>query len=196
MFIDLGAADGNTFQHFLKNGYGNVSACPSGGQWEAILIEANPIFSRSLMQLQQIYSGAVRSLIGAAYMCEGTTSFYLDTVDVEQNYWGSSMSPNARDVQRSGKKQITVPLTNIARLIVESTIPEDYVLVKMDIEGSEHDIVPCLVQSSAAKLIDALYVEKHPQEWSTSDGDRGTLQSALSILQQSGTTVPEYDSPS
>ena len=40
MFIDLGAADGNTFDSFLSNGYGPVKNCPHGGDWQAILVEA------------------------------------------------------------------------------------------------------------------------------------------------------------
>lgn len=197
IFIDLGAADGNTFQHFLKNGYGEVGNCPSGGEYEAILVEANPIFDEELLELEQKFSGRVRSLnSSAAYMCEGSTSFYLDTVDVKQHYWGSSMSPNTNDVKRSGKKHVQIPLVNVARLIVESALPDDYVLVKMDIEGSEHDIVPCLAQSQAAHLIDAIYVEKHPVEWSIGGAKQGALQKALSMMQGHGVVVPEYDSPS
>lgn len=195
IFIDLGAADGNTFEYFLKNGYGEVHNCPSGGEYEAILVEANPRFEKPLLNLQANSSGRVRSLVSsAAYMCEGFTSFYLDTVDVEQNFWGSSMSPNANDVKRSGgKKHVRVPLVNVARLIMESALPEDYVLLKVDIEGSEHDIIPCLTQSRAAFLIDALYVEKHPVEWSLAGSPQGALQSALAILQERGIDVPEYN---
>lgn len=39
VFIDLGAADGNTFDSFLANGYGPVKNCPHR-QWQAILVEA------------------------------------------------------------------------------------------------------------------------------------------------------------
>jgi len=197
IFIDLGAADGNTFKFFLKNGYGEVANCPSGGKYEAILVEANPMFDLELTKLEHNFSGKVRSLVSsAAYMCEGFTSFYLDTVDVKQNYWGSSMSPNTNDVKRSGKRRVRVPLVNVARLIMESALPEDYVLVKVDIEGSEHDIVPCLAQSRAAFLIDAIYVEKHPVEWSLSGAPQGALQEALATLQDRGVVAPEYNTPS
>ena len=40
VFIDLGAADGNTFDSFLANGYGPVKNCPRHGEWQAILVEA------------------------------------------------------------------------------------------------------------------------------------------------------------
>jgi len=196
IFIDLGAANGNTFDHFLNDGYGPVKNCPSGGAYEAILVEANPIFSSALKDAESKHPGSVRSLASsAAYMCEGSASFYLDTVDVEKNFWGSSMSPNARDVQRSGQKPVTVPLVNVVRLIMESTLPEDYVLIKMDIEGSEHDIMPCLAKSEAAKLIDAVYVEKHPVQWSLAGATQNALAGSLLSLQAAGVYAPEYDSP-
>jgi FkbM family methyltransferase len=196
IFIDLGAADGNTFNRFLSNGFGDVSKCPSHGSYEAILVEANPVFNKPLQSLEKNFSGKVRSVIStAAYMCEGKTSFFLDTVDVDQHFWGSSMSPNARDVQRSGKRKVTVPLVNLNRLLWETAIKEDYVLVKMDVEGSEHDILPCLANSRSAELVDALYVEQHPVAWSRAGAQEGSLQRALTIFQERGVSTPAYDSP-
>lgn len=201
VFLDLGAADGNTFQSFLHGGYGPVENCPSGGSYEALLVEANPFFNKPLRKLmgsrpRKNSTGHVRTLLStAAYMCEGTANFYLDTVDVQEDFWGSSMSPNTRDVMRSGKTKVSVPTLNVARLIMEHTLPEDFVTVKMDIEGSEWDILPCLAKSPAAKLIDALYVEKHPREWSLLGVDDSTYENAMFVLQQNGVYAPAYDSP-
>jgi len=201
IFIDLGAANGNTFDRFLNDGYGAVKNCPSGGAYYAFLVEANPLFNSALGNLQSNYSvlesNSVISLAStAAYMCDGSTEFYLDTVDEKENYWGSSLSPKARDVIRSGQKPVTVPLKNILRLIVETALPEDYVMLKMDIEGSEHDIVPCLAQSPAANLVDALYVEQHPVDWSLAGAAPGALQESLAKLRERGMVIPEYDTPS
>merc|ERR1719197_2168985 len=98
-------------------------------------------------------------------MCEATTSFYLDTKNTQQNFWGSSMSQSHRDVQ-SGKTKVTVPTANLIRMVYENTIPGDWVMVKMDIEGAEWDVVPCLAKSGVGSLIDRLYLEEHPQSWS------------------------------
>lgn len=201
IFIDLGAADGNTYQRFLQGDYGAVKSCPSGGSYEALLVEANPFFDIPLRKLagERVAShstGRVRTFTStAAYMCEGSTDFYLDTVDVKEDFWGSSLSPNTRDVLRSGKKRVTVSTVNVAQLIVENTLPEDFVIVKMDIEGAEWDILPCLANSSAAKLIDALYVEKHPKQWSLLGVEDATYEAALFKLRQKGVFAPPYDSP-
>jgi len=161
IFIDLGAADGNTFHKFMSNGFGPVQNCPSG-DFEAFLVEANPRFNQPLQTLQSQYPNKVHSLSStAAFMCEAQTSFYLDTTNHANNYWGSSLNSDHPDVQKSGQQKVTVPTMNLMRLLHEHTIPGDWVMVKMDIEGSEWDVLPCLANSPDARLIDRLYLEDH-----------------------------------
>jgi len=191
IFLDLGAADGNTFRDFLDGRYGIVANCPSGGKYEATLVEANPRFNNALQQEMTKHPGAVHSKFAtAAYMCEATTTFYLDTKSVKENYWGSSMSANHVDTKRSGHVQVTVPTVNILKMLHETTIPGDYVILKMDIEGAEWDVLPCLANSPVASLIDRLLVEVHPIQW----GNAGTTQlqfdTALKQLRAKGVDIP------
>jgi len=195
LFIDLGAADGNTFQSFLHNGYGPVASCPSG-EWHAILVEANPRFNAPLANQQQYYYPRVQALgAHAAYDCEGTTSFYLDTVTHQHNYWGSSMSPNSPDVKASGQQLVTVPTLNVNRLLFENTIPGDYAIVKMDIEGAEWDVIPCMAQSPSAKLMDALYVEVHDASLGLTGTTPQGLEVAKASLRSQGVNIPDYNTP-
>merc|ERR1719162_2076962 len=164
IFIDLGAADGNTLKDFVGGKYGPVANCPNG-EWEATLVEANPRFDGPLKNMEVVYPGKVKADAStAAYMCEAKTTFYLDTTSVEHNYWGSSMSSNHGDTQ-GGQTPVTVPTINVLKLLYETTIPSDYVILKMDIEGAEWDVLPCLSQSPVAKLVDRLLVETHPVSW-------------------------------
>jgi hypothetical protein len=193
IFIDLGAADGNTFNSFINNGYGPVAQCPGGGQWEAYLVEANPRFSQPLGQLQTRYPGQVHSLSStAAYMCEAQTSFFLDTTNVGHNYWGSSMSSDHPDVVKSGKEKVTVPTENIVRMLYENTIPGDWVMLKMDIEGSEWDVMPCIAEAPAASLIDRFYIEQHDPSWGMAGTTPAAMNAALATLRQRGVDIPKY----
>lgn len=195
IFIDLGAANGNTFQDFMNGKYGPVQNCPSGGQWEATLVEANPRFDVPLKNLQVNYPGKVHSENShAAYMCEAQTTFYLDTVNTNNNYWGSSMSANHDDTKKSGLQAVTVPTVNILKLLHETTTPEDYVILKMDIEGAEWDVLPCLTQSGSAGLIDRLFVEVHPQSWGNAGTTQPQLDQALAGLRAKGVDIPAYHS--
>jgi len=192
IWIDLGAADGNSFQAFVSDQYGPVANCPSG-QWEAFLVEANPRFQQQLQQQEARFPGAVHSYSStAAYDCEGTTTFYLDTTSHSYNYWGSSMSSKAGDVQRSGYQHVNVQLMNLNRLLHEHTIPNDWVMVKMDIEGAEWDVLPCLAQSPSASMIDRLYMEVHGADLSLTGTTPAQFEAAKAALKQKGVDIPQY----
>jgi len=195
IFIDLGAADGNTFRAFMDGTYGPLSNCPSGGKWEATLVEANPRFDAPLKKTEGTYPGKVQAKSShAAYMCEAQTTFYLDTQSHANNYWGSSMSENHVDTKRSGLTKVTVPTVNIIKLLTETTIPGDYVILKMDIEGAEWDILPCLAQAQAASLVDRLLVEVHPKEWGNAGTTQGDMDVAMATLRSKGVEIPAYNS--
>eukprot|EP00405_Crypthecodinium_cohnii_P017383 CAMPEP_0206450874 /NCGR_PEP_ID=MMETSP0324_2-20121206/18996_1 /ASSEMBLY_ACC=CAM_ASM_000836 /TAXON_ID=2866 /ORGANISM="Crypthecodinium cohnii, Strain Seligo" /LENGTH=269 /DNA_ID=CAMNT_0053920629 /DNA_START=49 /DNA_END=858 /DNA_ORIENTATION=+ len=192
IFIDLGAADGNSFNAFLSNKYGPVANCPSG-KWEAFLVEANPRFNSPLEQVSARFPGDVHLMsTTAAYDCEGKTSFYLDTTNTQHNFWGSSLSTEHPDVQKSGMEHVDVTLMNLNRLLKENTIPGDWVMVKMDIEGAEWDILPCLAEADSASLIDRLYVEVHPQKLSMRGTTDAALKEAEDKLKQRGVDIPPY----
>jgi len=195
IFIDLGAANNNTLEAFLNNGYGSVADCPSGGQWEAVLVEANPRFKQSLEQTVAIHSGLVTAYVpNAAYMCEAQTSFYLDTTSHRYQYWGSSMSAKAPDVVRSGKQHVTMDTVNLNRLLYERTTPADYVIVKMDIEGAEYDILPCMMNSPQTALMDIIFLEYHQMWLGLVGNSLDTVKAALKTLVSRGVKMPAYAS--
>lgn len=194
IFIDLGAADGNTFNSFISGAYGPVDKCPSV-QWEAFLVEANPRFDKPLDMVAQQYKGVTVLSSTAAYMCEAKTAFFLDTKDVKTNYWGSSLSSNHPDVKKSGLQKVEVPMMNLNRVLYEHTIPGDWVMVKMDIEGAEFDVVPCLAQSPVASLIDRLYLEQHDPSWGMEGTTITGMEEAKAGLKTRGVDIPPYFSP-
>lgn len=192
IFIDLGAANGNTLQEWMMNKFGPVQGCPNGGDWEAFLVEANPRFTPQLQALDTA-DARVHSLPAtAAYDCEATTSFYLDTQSHAQNYWGSSMSASHPDAQASGHQKVTVPTVNLNRLIYENTIVGDYVLVKMDIEGAEWDVVPCLARSVATERLHRLLVEVHDRSWQLGVTTQAEMDASFAALRAKGVDIPTY----
>eukprot|EP00933_Yihiella_yeosuensis_P061106 TRINITY_DN63939_c0_g1_i1.p1 TRINITY_DN63939_c0_g1~~TRINITY_DN63939_c0_g1_i1.p1 ORF type:complete len:252 (-),score=65.47 TRINITY_DN63939_c0_g1_i1:215-970(-) len=193
IFIDLGAADGNTFDEFVADGYGKVSGCPNG-KWEALLVEANPQFTPKLKALEKNIPGVHSYAETAAYSCAGQTSFFIDT-DKTHNHWGSSMSSSADDVVKSGKQKVTVPTVNVAQLIAENVLPGDWVMLKVDIESAEYSVIPCLAQSSHANLVDRLYLEEHTWFKSVTAADKASMADAKTKLKALGVDIPVYYSP-
>mmetsp|Transcript_72373 Transcript_72373/g.132466 ORF Transcript_72373/g.132466 Transcript_72373/m.132466 type:complete len:272 (+) Transcript_72373:50-865(+) len=184
IFVDLGAADGNSFQHFLNNGYGPVANCPSG-QWEALLVEANPQFTPALNTLSTQYAGSVHSLGStAAYSCQGQTSFSIDP-DVKHNHWGSSMK------RSFGTKTVIVPTVNVMQLLTENVIQGDWVILKVDIEGAEYDLLPCLAHFQKLSLLDAAYIEEHKYLQKNSVYTPQQYDWAKATLKHQGIQVPD-----
>jgi FkbM family methyltransferase len=191
IFIDLGAANANSFQQFLAGHYGPVANCPSGGQWEAYLVEANPQFNADLQAAQQQYPGPVPGTVypfssTAAYSCVGQTSFSIDP-DVAHNRWGSSMKRSF-----DGSTTVTVPTLNVMELIAKHTIQADWVMLKVDIEGAEFDLIPCLSQSNSAHFIDRMYLEEHT--WLNTDSvyTKEQYAAAKQHLITVGVDIPAY----
>jgi len=187
VFIDLGAADGNSFSQFLANAYGPVANCPSG-QWEALLVEANPQFTPKLTAVAAQYPGQVHNFAAtAAYCCAGQTSFSIDP-DAANNHWGSSMKKSF------GSTQVTVPTVNVMQLISENVSPADWVILKVDIEGAEYDVIPTLAQFSKANLVDIIFLEEHG--WLAGNSVYTPQQYAASkvALKNAGIAIPDYHS--
>lgn len=184
VFIDLGAANGNSFQQFLANGYGPIANCPSG-QWEALLVEANPQFTPALNTVAGSYPGQVHAFGStAAYTCQGQTSFSIDP-DVAHNHWGSSMKTN------HGSTQVTVPTVNVIQMIAENVIHGDWVILKVDIEGAEYDLMPCLSQFAQKNLLDIIFLEEHDWLKANSAYTAPQYDAAKLALKNAGINIPD-----
>lgn len=193
VFFDIGAGDGSTFQDFL-NEYDPVANCPSG-KWEAYLLEANPQFDKPLETLAAQYSGQIHvSSSTAAYSCVGQTSFYINA-DPSYNQLGSMMSVYKTGGQKV--KKVKVPTVNLAQLIAENVSPEDWVMLKVDIEGAEYDVVPCLAKSDNAKLVDRIHLEEQYLEGHTwfkagSKMGQAELNAAKQTLKTEGVDIRSH----
>jgi len=102
------------------------------------------------------------------------------------------MSSDHPDVVKSGKEKVTVPTANIVRMLYENTIPSDWVMLKMDIEGSEWDVMPCIADAPAASLIDRFYIEQHDPSWGMAGTTPAAMNAAYAKLKQRGVDIPKY----
>ena len=89
----------------------------------------------------------------------------------------------------SGRAHGRVVSLNVLRLLHESVRRSDFVVVKMDIEATEYDVVPCLANSEQASLVDVLLLERHPKM--TTRKAVEALARATAALRVKGTLVDE-----
>ncbi|XWW92858.1 hypothetical protein V2A60_000785 [Cordyceps javanica] len=202
VFVDLGANGADSLETFLQTSEAKFKYDFPAPPWsthkeaEIFLFEANPVFNVALVNARQKY-GAVGMAITiypstVVDTSDGMRTFYLDKVNTEMSYWGSSTYKNHPDAIASGGQGTELSAINFARWLLMETLPQDYVVVKMDIEGAEYDILPHLVEMQAWTVIDVLLVEWHNQL--PSEEAREAAKNAIATLEAKGVSCPHYDS--
>ena len=168
----MGANRGDSIENFIginKQGDGgNIrNKIPSeriNQKWSIYGIEGNSKFDKNLLDIKEKYSSdqyniiIYNSTIVTTY--DGKIKFYLDKNDRFGNNVGSSIKENHPDVILSKKVYEEKPCVDFARLLREYN-ENDFIIVKMDIEGAEFDLLLHLIAQNVLKLIDVFAVEYH-----------------------------------
>ena len=179
VFLDLGTNNGDSTKFFVdkaKNAMLNAKSSESNKilqgygalenkKWEIYAIEANPYFNKILADVKvhceklghefHLYTET------AAWTKNEKLIFYLDTVNVNRGFWGSSLNKHHPDVVSSGYNNVTVNAVDISE-ILKKYRSDDEIIMKMDIEGAEYRILLHLIKDGTLNLIDMIAVEYHP----------------------------------
>ncbi len=107
VFIDLGANKGDSIYNFVglsttaQGGNLNSNIFPGWfrkAEWIIYAIEANPFFDSKLAEMKQkveeMHHKVHLHKKTAAWIKDGTIDFYLDTVNPQVDFWGSSLNKN------------------------------------------------------------------------------------------------------
>ncbi|ATY63111.1 family methyltransferase [Cordyceps militaris] len=202
IFVDLGANSADSLETFLETPAAKFKYDFPSPPWathdeaEIFLFEANPVFNDALVHARQKYAALGKPITiypsTVVDTTDGLRTFYLDEVNADHAYWGSSTYKNHPDAVASGGRGTDLSAVNIARWLLMNTLPHDFVVVKMDIEGAEYDIVPHLVSMRAWTVLDVLLVEWH--DHLPTDEARQAAKNAIEKLQAQGVSCPHYDS--
>jgi FkbM family methyltransferase len=129
------------------------------------MFEANPYFNEKLTDLESKLKSKNYSVKlykeTAAWIKNGNLTFYLDKVNVDEDFWGSSIFENHTDVVESNKKSIQVPCVDIGSLLANYD-SNDFIVMKIDIEGAEFELLGNLIARNLLDLIDVISTEFHP----------------------------------
>jgi FkbM family methyltransferase len=184
VFFDLGANKGDSLMNFM-----NLTGSAQGGQlsyttlypntqlhdWTLYGFEANSYFNEQLDELK-LEASSIDQTINiyqetAAWIYDGKIDFFLDTINDKHDFWGSSLNKDHPDAIQSQKNldegktkkksRVTVDSVSIARLLGQYT-EDDTIVVKMDVEGSEYELLLDWIKNDVLKLVDHLACEFHP----------------------------------
>jgi FkbM family methyltransferase len=120
------------------------------------LMTSDVINSRIALASSPPAQGQDRFVLVPAAAGGSVGTLHLGHVDAQQMIRGGALD-NA-----NGGKQYDVPIADVASMLTENFKQDDYIVVKMDIEGGEFDFLPKLMEKGGANLIDLLVLECHP----------------------------------
>lgn len=63
-------------------------------------------------------------------------------------------------------EEVEVPRIDLSEWIIKNLNQDDFVILKMDIEGAEYDVLEKIVSTDAIKYIDRIYIEWHSHMFS------------------------------
>lgn len=207
-FFDLGVQTGQST--FLVLGQDPKEACQLDPQWEHCLVEANkslkilkavqvaaakhthrdlftkskiilvepsPAYSTLIHSIENKYSHRVQSYAAAI------TGFNESTVNYPFSVKNETIDPNiVKQAEDEGLPVVDVKSLNLMRLLTRNVRPKDFVIVKMDVEGAEYEILPCLVASPSINLIDVLLIQRH--DWMPIAKTEGYVDQLNTALQK------------
>jgi FkbM family methyltransferase len=174
IFIDLGANKGDSVYNFIgvekrANGgdlyYKKTLNIKDDIEWTIYAFEPNKFFNKQLDEMKLKSEELGHSLFlfkeTAASTFDGKCDFYIDTHNSNKNFVGSSLNKNHKDVILSNATATIINCVDFGKFLKENFRMDDLVIVKMDIEGTEYDILIDLIKKEALKLVDHIAVEFH-----------------------------------
>lgn len=149
IFIDCGANIGQSIDNFIKH-------WPDWQEYTILSFEANPNLAPEFKRFESIEN--IRFESSAVWTYDGTLDFYLSLRDNV----GSSIIKN-KVTGRLDSKPKQVPCVDLDRIIRQFK-PEDYIILKIDIEGAEYELLEYLLSKDTFELVDKLYIEFHTRK--------------------------------
>jgi FkbM family methyltransferase len=170
VYIDIGTNNGLSVLRFLGvPGVGAVfdASAPSraGHTWHIAMVEANPFHLERLQEMERdIVEFGHTAELHAPYAISPTNgtdiTFYLDNWQA-----GTLAATTVPGALSSSGETLRVPTLSLQylceALVLGGLREEDYVVVKIDVEGAEYDVLLGAIAEGVPRLIDELYVEWH-----------------------------------
>lgn len=166
VFIDLGSNRGDSIYSFFGHEKNNLPGIINPklvniANWTIYAFEPNPVFDKDLLKMKDILSKQHKVILHqqtAGWTYDGYVEFYIDAVN--KDGVGSSLLKTHRDV-KNGKLRLSIKCLDIAKILREYK-KEDFIFLKVDIEGAEYKLFTHLITNKVLDLIDNMAIEYHP----------------------------------
>lgn len=165
VFIDLGAYNGDSIEMFMQGigSYAEQRDLPAKREdFDIYAFEPNPKFASDVLAKKDKYSNIVEVSTLAAYIDDGEHDF---AVDPTESPLGSTLMRAKKNLWRvSEESNSIIKLKTFDFSEYTEQFKDDYLVVKMDIEGAEYPILEKMLKNGTITNIDRLWVEMHPNK--------------------------------
>lgn len=127
---------------------------PFPTEWEVHAFEANP-------QHFDTYDGPLQKHAGKLFLHKAAAWLHDGTIEFCKADYSGSIAGKDLEVGCGEQNVARLPSLDFATFIRETVRKEDFVVVKMDIEGGEHILVPHMLETGTFDFVDELFIECH-----------------------------------
>ena len=143
VFIDLGFNKGQSVNLFYE-------LIPDYAEYEIHAFEPDPSNFNSFSKFSN-----VNFYKNAAWTTDGIVKFYLGS-----NSFASTLN-SSKITNIKQNRYIDVECLDISKFIVNNFKKDDYIILKIDIEGAEYDLLNYMLSTGCLDYINDLFVEFH-----------------------------------
>lgn len=151
IYCDAGAYDGDTIGQFYN--WGKLAVKPE--EFQVIAFEPNPKF---LPMLRKKHGANVEIRSEAVWIKDGEIEL---AIDQSETPLGSTVMPGKQEIWHKSPK-VKVKSINFSSWLKQ--FKDDYVILKMDIEGAEFLVLEEMIKDGTITIPKILMVEFHPNK--------------------------------
>lgn len=173
IFIDCGAYNGSSIRKFKQ-------MVSDAFNFQMFSFEANPAF------FEDIEKTGTTLLRKAVWIEDGKKDFFIvtkDKYDSEDMKTGAStLNETKNEWNLKGHKETTafsVDTIDLSSWILNNFEKNDYIILKMDIEGSEYEVLGKMISDGALSFINELWIEFHYQKCGVTKQEHDSLVNSL-----------------
>lgn len=167
--------------------------------WKIFCWEANPYTYEHFLKIDRFKHLDITAYHSAVSNENGTIKFNVQSSGGRNG--GSSKSGTGSSVMtldewkcKGGEfvEEIEVPRIDLSEWMFDNLKKDDFVILKMDIEGAEYDVLERIIENDVIKLIDKVYIEWHSHMFSNPEKYKIREQIIMNEFQKNNISVENW----
>jgi FkbM family methyltransferase len=149
-YIDCGSYEGGTIKRFIESNYYT-------SDFNIFAFDPNPRI------IQSFYPDKVIFINKAVWISDGIINFYINTKNIKRQS-GSSIIKEKITGSLDKENPIIVNTIDFSLWLKNNFTIDDYLIVKMNIEGAEYDVLNKCINDGTINLINTLFIQFHERK--------------------------------